>query len=162
MSGMLVCVWLPCCGCGIWSECALSRRKPASRTARPELSLLWLPVGFGLRVALSCGRCTVSEWSCVGRFHDARLRRTAYRYKPPAAVWARWLGTHPLFRAYIIGLVVLSSLVLAVQVELPPERWEAHRAIERMELFILLSFIVEIGQRQTHWLNHVHTSDDLF
>ena len=51
-----------------------------------------------------------------------------------------------LFRAYIIGLVVLSSLVLAVQVELPPERWEAHRAIERMELFILLSFIVEIGQ----------------
>ena len=58
--------------------------------------------------------------------------------------------------------MVLSSLVLAVQVELPPERWEAHRAIERMELFILLSFIVEIGQRQTHWLNHVHTSDDLF
>ena len=42
--------------------------------------------------------------------------------------------------------MVLSSLVLAVQVELPPERWEAHRAIERMELFILLSFIVEIGQ----------------
>ena len=55
--------------------------------------------------------------------------------------------------------MVLSSLVLAVQVELPPERWEAHRAIERMELFILLSFIVEIGQRQTHSF-HVHTSDD--
>ena len=94
----------------------------------------------------SQARAQSQSVACVGRFHDARLRRTAYRYKPPAAVWARWLGTHPLFRAYIIGLVVLSSLVLAVQVELPPERWEAHRAIERMELFILLSFIVEIGQ----------------
>ena len=152
MSGILVCVWLFCCGC-LWDLVRVNLRFPAV-----GLRNVWLCVKASKQD--SQARAQSQECLAVGRFHDARLRRTAYRYKPPAAVWARWLGTHPLFRAYIIGLVVLSSLVLAVQVELPPERWEAHRAIERMELFILLSFIVEIGQRQTHCF-HVHTSDGM-
>ena len=71
------------------------QEKASKQDSQARAQSVVVACGFGLSVALSCGRCTVSEWSCVGRFHDARLRRTAYRYKPPAAVWARWLGTHP-------------------------------------------------------------------
>jgi hypothetical protein len=39
---------------------------------------------------------------------------------------------------------VLSSIVLAVQVEVPPEKWQTHLMIDRLDQFILLSFMVEI------------------
>lgn len=79
-----------------------------------------------------------------GVFYDPRLRRTAYRHRLPMAVWARWLSTHAYFRGYIIFLVALSSIVLAVQVEVPPEEWRTHVMIDRLDQFILLSFMVEI------------------
>eukprot|EP01043_Picozoa_sp_COSAG02_P019357 COSAG02_NODE_928_length_15853_cov_9.053574_10_plen_882_part_00 len=79
-----------------------------------------------------------------GAFYDPRLRRTAYRHRLPMSVWARWLSTHAYFRGYIIFLVVLSSIVLAVQVEVPPEEWQTHLMIDRLDQFILLSFMVEI------------------
>ena len=39
---------------------------------------------------------------------------------------------------------MLSSLVLAVQVEVPAEQWQTHRTMDRLDQFILLSFTVEI------------------
>lgn len=79
-----------------------------------------------------------------GVFYDPRLRRTAYRHRLPMSVWARWLSTHAYFRGYIIFLVALSSIVLAVQVEVPPEEWRTHLMMNRLDQFILLSFMVEI------------------
>ena len=97
-------------------------------------------------------------------FYDPRMRRTAYRHRPPVAVWARWLSTHAYFRGYIIFLVALSSIVLAVQVEVPPEEWYTHLMMDRLDQFILLSFMVEILLVRTpRFISHgfIRLQDDL-
>lgn len=44
----------------------------------------------------------------------------------------------------MIFLVALSSVILAVQVEVPAEEWQFHLMMDRVDQFILLSFMVEI------------------
>ena len=78
-----------------------------------------------------------------GRYYDERMSKVAYRYRPPAGVWARVVYTHPAFQRVMICLVVLSSVILAVQVETPPEYWLAHLILERLDAAILACFIAE-------------------
>jgi hypothetical protein len=85
-----------------------------------------------------------------GRYYDDRLTKIAHRYRPPLCVWACWVYSHPYFQTYIISLVVLSSVVLAVQVEVPEENYVAHRIMERIDLFILFCFITEMSLK---WLD---------
>lgn len=78
-----------------------------------------------------------------GDGNDPRLTRTANKYKPPLAIWARWLSTHSHFRGLIVGLILVSSIVLAVQVELPNDNWYTHRVLGFFDNFILFCFICE-------------------
>jgi cation channel sperm-associated protein 2 len=84
---------------------------------------------------------------------DPRVTRTTNKYKPRLAIWARWLSNHSYFRGFIVALILLSSIILAIQVELPEDHWYAHRLLGYFDTFILLVFICECGLK---WMDSFH------